>query len=90
MKESYSMNSYLYEAWKKAGLSDEDAKKAAMEAARNEAAIAILSQSMAEFRTNVEIRIAEGYQRTINTVLIAIGVAATFLSLVVTLVISLT
>jgi len=45
MKNHNLMNSYLYEAWKKAGLNDEDAKQAAIESARTDVAISMVNQS---------------------------------------------
>jgi len=54
MKKHYLMNSYLYEAWKKAGLNDEDAKQAAIESARTDVTIGALNQSMVELRSHVD------------------------------------
>jgi len=59
MKNNHLMNSYLYEAWKKAGLDDEDAKQAAIESARTDVAIGALNQSMTELRAHVDTSLTE-------------------------------
>lgn len=82
MKESRLVSSYFYEAWKKVGLSDEDAKQAAIESARSEVVIAAFIRSMARLeRANTE-----SCRKANNTILIAVGVVTTYLSLLIILV----
>lgn len=85
------MNALLFDAWKKAGLSEEDAKKAAIESARSDVALSMVNQSITRLEAHVDTSLTElrlQMEKTAKTNLIiivsVIAVAVTIISVVVT------
>jgi len=54
MEKNHLMNSLLFDSWKRAGLSEEEAKQAAMESARSDVAMSMVNQSLTRLESHVD------------------------------------
>jgi len=54
MEKNHLMNSLLFDSWKRAGLSEKEAKQAAMESARSDVAMSMVNQSLTRLEAHVD------------------------------------
>jgi len=54
MEKNHLMNSLLFDSWKQAGLSEKEAKQAAMESARSDVAMSMVNQSLTRLEAHVD------------------------------------
>jgi len=59
MEKNHLMNSLLFDSWKRAGLSEKEAKQAAMESARSDVAMSMVNQSLTRLESHVNTSMAE-------------------------------